>query len=123
MAPRSIGGIRHFGTLSTADDSWTSGASIGPAADGRIKPDVNYWYDGIFTTTTGNTYTTGFGGTSAATPEVAGVLGLMVQMWSENVWGTNPTGSTVFERQPHASTIKALLVNNAQQYPFTGTKA
>jgi hypothetical protein len=117
----SVGGIRHFNTLSTADDAWNSGASIGPAADGRIKPDVNYWYDGIFTTTTGNTYTTGFGGTSAATPEVAGVLGLMVQMWSENVWGTNPTGSTVFERQPHASTIKALLVNNAQQYPFSGT--
>jgi hypothetical protein len=117
----SVGGIRHFNTLSTADDSWTNGASIGPAADGRIKPDVHYWYDSIFTTTTGNTYTTGFGGTSAATPEVAGVLGLMVQMWSENVWGTNPQGSTVFERQPHASTIKALLINNAQQYPFSGT--
>lgn len=117
----SVGGIRHFNTLSTTDDAWSSGASIGPAADGRIKPDVSYWYDSIFTTTTGNTYTTGFGGTSAATPEVAGVLGLMVQMWSENVWGTNPVGSTVFERQPHASTIKALLVNNAQQYPFSGT--
>jgi serine protease AprX len=117
----SVGGIRHFNTLSTADDSWSNGASIGPAADGRIKPDVNYWYDSIFTTTTGNTYTTSFGGTSAATPEVAGVLGLMVQMWSENVWGTNPQGNTVFERQPHASTIKALLINNAQQYPFSGT--
>lgn len=117
----SVGGIRHFNTLSTADDSWTSGASIGPAADGRIKPDVNYWYDSIFTTNSGNTYTTGFGGTSAATPEVAGVLGLIVQMWSENVWGTNPSGTTVFERQPHASTIKALLVNSSQQYPFTGT--
>lgn len=119
----SVGGIRHANTLTTADDSWTNGASIGPAADGRIKPDVSYWYDGIFTTTSGSpsSYTSGFGGTSAATPEVAGVLGLMVQMWSENVWGTNPTGGTVFERQPHASTIKALLVNNAQQYTFTGT--
>lgn len=117
----SIGGIRHFNTLSTSDDAWNSGASIGPAADGRIKPDVHYWYDGIYTTTTGNGYTTGFGGTSAATPEVSGVLGLMVQMWSENVWGTNPQGSTVFERQPRASTIKALLVNNAQQYTFSGT--
>jgi hypothetical protein len=117
----SVGGIRHFNTLSTADDSWTGGASIGPAADGRIKPDVNYWYDSIFTTTTGNTYTTGFGGTSAATPETAGVLGLLVQEWSDNVWGTNPQGSTVFERQPHASTIKALLINSAQQYTFSGT--
>lgn len=117
----SVGGIRHYNTLSTSDDAWAGGASIGPAADGRIKPDLNYWYDSIYTTTTNNGYTTGFGGTSAATPEVAGVLGLMVQMWSENVWGTNPTGSTVFERQPRSSTIKALLVNNAQQYPFTGT--
>ena len=116
----SVGGIRHFNTLSTLDDSWTGGASIGPADDGRIKPDISYWYDGIFTTTTGSGYTTGFGGTSAATPESAGVLGLMVQMWSENVWGTNPTGTTVFERQPHASTIKALMINNTRQYPFVG---
>ncbi len=117
----SVGGIKHANTLTTTDDSWTNGASIGPAADGRIKPDIHYWYDSIYTTTTGNTYTTSFGGTSAATPEAAGVTGLMVQMWSDNVWGTNPTGSTVFERQPHASTIKALLINNAQQYAFTGT--
>jgi serine protease AprX len=116
----SVGGIRHFNTLSITDDSWTGGASIGPAEDGRIKPDVSYWYDSIFTTNTGSGYTSGFGGTSAATPETAGVLGLMVQMWSENVWGTNPTGTTVFERQPHAQTIKALLVNNAWQWPFSG---
>jgi len=116
----SVGGIRHFNTLTTADDSWTGGASIGPAADGRIKPDVSYWYDGIFTTTSGG-YTSSFGGTSAATPMTAGVLGLIVQMWSENVWGTNPQGNSVYERQPHWSTLKALLVNSAQQYPFSGT--
>lgn len=119
----SVGGVRHFNTLATTDDAWSNSGSIGPAADGRIKPDVNYWYDSIFTTTSGSpaSYTTGFGGTSAATPAVAGVLGLMVQMWSEDVWGTSPTGGTVFERQPHASTIKALLINNARQYPFSGT--
>jgi hypothetical protein len=119
----AVGGIRHFNTLSEADDAWNSGASIGPAADGRIKPDLNYWYDNIRTTTTGNGYTSTFGGTSAATPEAAGVVGLMVQMWSENVWNTNPTGGTVFERQPHAATIKALAINNAKQYTFTGTSS
>ncbi len=119
----SVGGIRHFNTLTTADDAWNGGASIGPAADGRIKPDVCYWYDNVFTTTSGSptSYTTSFSGTSAATPIVAGVLGLMVQQWSDNVWGTNPQGTTVFQRQPHAATIKALLINNAQQYTFSGT--
>jgi hypothetical protein len=118
----SVGGIRHFNNLDPADDLW-SGASIGPAEDGRVKPDLAYWYDGIFTTTSSGptAYTSGFGGTSAATPLTAGVLGLMVQMWSDNVWNTNPTGGTVFERQPHSSTIKALLINNAWQWPFSGT--
>ena len=118
----SVGGIRHFNTLATTDDAW-NGASIGPAEDGRIKPDIAYWYDSIFTTTSSSptAYTSSFGGTSAATPMTAGAVGLLVQMWSDNVWNTNPTGGTVFERQPHFSTIKALLVNNAVQYPFSGT--
>ena len=117
----SVGGIRHFNNLNPADDMW-NGASIGPAEDGRIKPDVAYWYDGIFTTTSSGptAYTTGFGGTSAATPITAGVLGLMVQMWSDNLWNTNPTGGTVFERQPHFSTVKALLINNSEQWTFSG---
>ncbi|MBP1611507.1 MAG: Flagellar hook-length control protein FliK [Acidobacteria bacterium] len=117
----SVGAVNHYDTLSTSDDCWCSGASIGPAEDGRLKPDVAYFYDDTYTTTTGNGYTSGFGGTSGATPTVAGVTGSMIQMWSENVWGTDPEGSTVFERQPHASTIKALLINNANQYSFSGT--
>ncbi len=116
----SVGGVHHYDTLDPSDDCWCNGASIGPAEDGRIKPDVSYWYDDIYTTTTGNGYTSSFGGTSAATPESAGVLGLIVQLWSENAFGTDPQGDTVFERQPHASTMKALLINTAEQYPFTG---
>jgi hypothetical protein len=116
----SVGGIRHYDTIDTSDDAWANGASIGPAADDRIKPDVSYWYDYIHTTSTGSGYTS-FGGTSAATPETAGVVGLIVQMWADNVWETDPQGATVFDRQPHASTIKALLINNAQQYDFTGS--
>ncbi len=116
----SVGGIRHYDTLDTSDDRWNSGASIGPAEDGRIKPDVNYWYDDIYTTTTGSGYTATFGGTSAATPESAGVLGLLIQMWAENVFGTDPQGATVFEKLPSFSTLKALLINTAVQYPFSG---
>ena len=45
----------------------------------------------------------------------------MLQMWKENVWGTDYSPETsVFEAQPHFSTLKALLINNAQQYAFSG---
>lgn len=119
----SVGAVNHYDTPSTADDCWCSGASIGPAADGRIKPDISYWYDDIYTTTTGNGYTSGFNGTSAATPATAGVMGLIVQMYADNVWGTNPVGATVFDRQPHSATLKALMINSAEQYPFSGTSS
>ncbi len=115
----SVGAVQHKNTATLSDDCWCSDASIGPAADGRIKPDILYWNDSIYTTNSGGGYGN-HGGTSASTPESAGVLGLMVQMWSENVWGTDPVGTTVFERQPHHTTIKALMVNNAEQYAFSG---
>jgi len=116
----SVGAVYHYETLDPSDDAWNFSGSIGPAADGRIKPDVSYWYDSIYTTALNAGYTPSFGGTSSATPVTAGILGLIVQMWADNVWETDPQGATVFERQPHASTIKALLINNAQQYDFTG---
>jgi hypothetical protein len=117
----SVGGIRHFNTLSRADDEWDMAGSIGPAADGRIKPDLAYWYDDIFTTSDNGSYTSSFGGTSAATPETAGHFGLMFQMWSDGIFG-NPVmpGGTVFENRPHMATAKALMVNTAEPYEFTG---
>lgn len=122
----SIGGVYHYDTLSLADDCWCFGGSTGPAEDGRIKPDLAYWYDDIYTTdldpggySTG-VYTPTFGGTSAATPITAGVGGLILQMWADNVLNNNPQGSTVFEKRPHASTTKALMINTAEQYPFSG---
>lgn len=116
----SIGGISHFNTLSTADDRWTS-ASIGPAADGRIKPDLAHFYDAIFTTTSTNdtAYTTGFGGTSGATPIVSGHFGIFFEMWHNGLFN-NPTGPTVFDSRPHATTAKAILINTARQWDFVG---
>lgn len=119
----SVGAIRHYDTLDESDDRWDGGASIGPADDGRLKPDLHYWYDSIYTTTTNSGYTSTFGGTSGATPMVAGLLGLMAEMWADNAWGTDPIGSSVFDKLPHHTTLKALLVNNARQYPFSGTDA
>jgi hypothetical protein len=123
----SVGAVRHYNTLTLADDAHlgTSG-STGPAADGRIKPDLCFWYDSIYTTsaTTDTSYTSTFGGTSAATPITAGHVALMHQMWHLGLFGnvTSPTG-TVFSNRPKIATAKALMINTASPYPFTGPTA
>jgi serine protease AprX len=122
----SVGGQFHFNTLSRADDKWNSGGSIGPAADGRIKPDLSNYYDAIDTTssTSDTSYTTSFGGTSGATPITCGNAGLLFQMWADGVFDGGPgKARDVFDSRPHASTAKALLINTANQYPFSGTTA
>ena len=116
----SIGGIRHLDTLGTADDNWSNAGSRGPAEDGRIKPDLCYWFDSIMTTSDSGGTMTDFGGTSAATPEAAGYFGLFFQMWHAGVFGNYPSGATVFDSRPHASTAKAMLINSADQYSFSG---
>jgi serine protease AprX len=120
----SVGGQYHFNTLSRSDDKWNNGGSIGPAADGRLKPDLSNYYDSIDTTSSSSdtAYTTSFGGTSGATPITCGNAGLLYQMWADGVFDGGPgKGRDVFDSRPHASTAKALLVNTANQYPFTGT--
>lgn len=116
----SIGGIRHFNTASFTDDRWNGGASVGPAADGRIKPDLAYFYDSIFTTSNSSdiSYTSSFGGTSAATPMTAGHFGIFYQMWHNGLFG-NPTGATVFDSRPHMTTAKAVMMNTAAQWDMT----
>jgi hypothetical protein len=118
----SVGGVYHNDTLVRTDDGWGGGASIGPAEDGRIKPDVCNAFDAVFTTTSSSTtaYTSGFNGTSAATPITAGCLGLTIEMWASGLFGPTNPGATVFTRRPHAATAKALLINNADQYAFSG---
>ena len=65
----SGGAVQHYDTLTRDDDSWAGGsASIGPAADGRIKPDLCFFYDDTYTTYTTGTGYGEFGGTSGATP-------------------------------------------------------
>ncbi len=116
----SVGGVDHVNTLSKTDDN-VSSATYGPAADGRIKPELSHFYDNIFTSTTTSTYTSSFGGTSGATPITAGHFGLFFQMWSQQVFN-NPVpvpGGTVFENRCHAMTAKAFMVNNASPYDWT----
>ncbi len=124
----SVGGINHLGTLTKTDDNW-AGASIGPAADGRLKPDLASFYDAIYTADevgaagyAAGDYYSSFGGTSGATPIVAGCMGILHQMWHQGIFG-NPTSSSVFASRPHAATAKALLINTATQWTFSGTTA
>ena len=113
----SVGGIKHENTLTDADDV-ISGASHGPAADGRIKPDLAHFYDNVYTTSSScnDCTTSSFGGTSAATPITAGHFGIFFQLWHEGVFGNNPTGATVFESRPQAETAKAAMINTAAQW-------
>ena len=115
----SVGGINHGNTLTKADDTWAFGASTGPATDGRIEPDLASFYDLIDTTTTGGACTASFGGTSGATPIVAAHLGLVFQMWHEGLFG-NLTGGSVFDSRCHFTTARALAINSAAQWTFSG---
>ncbi|MHC4899492.1 MAG: S8 family serine peptidase [Planctomycetota bacterium] len=124
------GGIFHMDTAKPDDDAWASTsysrASIGPAADGRIKPDLCAYYDKIYcaysTSSTRHTYTSTFGGTSGATPIIAGYAGLTIEMFTDGIFGhvfQNTGWQHRFENKPHFVTTKALLINTARQYPFS----
>ncbi|QSQ21114.1 S8 family serine peptidase [Pyxidicoccus parkwayensis] len=113
----SVGAFNHQNTLTRADDKWNFSGSIGPAADGRIKPDLSYFYDSIHSATgSGNTNYTQFGGTSSATPQTAGHFGLLFQMWHESVWSGFGGKADVFTSRPQMATAKALMINNAYRY-------
>jgi hypothetical protein len=111
-----IGGIRHSNNLNRLDDQ--SAGSTGPAADGRIKPDLSHHYDGIWTTSGSSGYTTGFGGTSGATPTTVGNAALAFQMWHEGVFPGKGGGASVFESRPNMTTMKAMLINSAHHYDW-----
>jgi serine protease AprX len=129
----SVGGVNHQDTAPREDDTWgphPGGViglpSYGPTADGRIKPDMCGPYDFVYTTDQVGSYgyRTGdyvtklsdgyFGDCSAATAVVAGAVGIVYQMYKQNVFGNNPSGAI-----PHASTVKAILIADAYQYEFS----
>jgi hypothetical protein len=115
----SIGGIDINETVSKTDDIWASGASIGPADDLRVKPDLASSFDQVYTTysTLANGYGQ-FNGTSSATPCTSGYGGLLQQMWHEGFWSGFGGGSTVFSDRPKSTTAKALMINTAYRYPI-----
>jgi serine protease AprX len=119
----SVGAVYHHNNADPSDDSWDNyGASIGPATDGRIKPDLCAYYDDIEATAQSGYEQ--FGGTSGATPIVAGHLGLTLEMWTDGIFGNdlpNADGDR-FSNRPHATTAKALMINTADQYKFEGAQ-
>jgi len=115
----AVGGVYHYNTATRSDDHWGYGASIGPAQDGRIKPDLCYFYDYVYAAYgSGNTSYTEFSGTSAATPQTSGHFGLMFQMWHNGTWAGHGGGATVFESRPEMATAKALICNSAYRYDW-----
>jgi len=122
----AVGAVYHQNTATKTDDQWENhGAGStpgqGPAADGRIKPDLCGFFDWIYCTDirggsgySGGDYYDDFGGTSGACPMVAGGAGLAYQMYEENHFGNNPSGST-----PHSATMKAMLIATAYQYSLS----
>ncbi len=118
----SVGAVFHRNTLARDDDCWCLGASIGPAADGRIKPDLCHFGDAVTTSSRASdfAFTTNFSGTSAATPITAGYFGLMFQMWHEGFFSGFGQAESVFRSRPHMTTAKALMINTARQYEFQG---
>jgi hypothetical protein len=124
-----VGALRHWDNNDRTDDLWVdtgwgSTPAQGPAADGRIKPDLSGPFDWIYTTDSvdgdgedgyspGN-YLDDMGGTSASTPICAGAAGLVYQMYRDNHFGNNLAGN-----MPHAATVKAILIADAYQYEFS----
>lgn len=124
-----VGAVFHYDDDDRSNDQWVnygqySTPSQGPASDGRVKPDLAGVFDWIYTTDSvdgdgENGYDTGnyyddMGGTSGATPIAAGSAGLVYEMFRENHFGNNPSGTL-----PHAATVKAILIADAYQYDFS----
>ncbi|MCK4718091.1 MAG: S8 family serine peptidase, partial [Thermoplasmata archaeon] len=116
----TVGGLwpGNGGTASYADDQWThaswgAGGNHGPTDYGALKPDVAMFYDDIATTyNTGDAasgYTSAFGGTSGATPIVAGCVGQFTEAWIDDYFGNN-----VGNNKPvSGATVKAAIINTA----------
>ena len=84
------------------DGALVSSSSRGPARDGRIKPDIAANGQNQISTNENNTYQS-FGGTSGASPGIAGVSAQLYQAYSEANGGVLPPSAL----------IKATLLNTA----------
>lgn len=84
-------------------------SSRGPAADGRIKPDLTAHGQDQQSTGENNTYLS-FGGTSGAAPGIAGVAAQLYEAYADLNGGAFP----------EAALIKAAMMNTANDYGNPG---
>ncbi len=90
-------------------DNLQTSSSRGPAQDGRIKPDIAANGYNQMSTDQDNTYQVG-GGTSAASPGIAGVLAQLYDAYRQENSGSNP----------ESPLMKAALLNTAEDLQNTG---
>lgn len=86
------------------DGTIASSSSKGPATDGRIKPDITAHGQGHISTDENNGYRA-FGGTSGASPGIAGVAAQLYEAYV-SLGGT-------FSTLPESALIKAIMLNTA----------
>lgn len=91
-----------------SSDAIVESSSRGPAADGRIKPDISAHGRNQMSTVPDNQYSP-FGGTSAAAPGVAGVLAQLYQAYRE-----------MFLEEAPAALLKCVLLNTASDLGNVG---
>ena len=119
----AVGSLENLRTEldSTANniDDLSSFSSIGPAADGRVKPDIAAPGQAITGGRSGTDSLFGnidaahrwSSGTSHASPQVAGAAALFTQFWKNGHAGSNPSPALV----------KAALINAARDANGVGT--
>lgn len=84
-APADADSIISVGAV-TSGGIVASFSSVGPTSDGRIKPDVSAQGVSVYAaspSTSKSNYTSGFSGTSASTPSVAGVAAMILSAHPE----------------------------------------
>src|SRR2546426_8876710 len=119
----TIGGANEY----PGENGVNGQSSRGPTADGRLKPDTLTFFQGTTASSSGNPTdnantgaTTGFAGTSHATPLGAGMGALVRQYFDQ---GYYPTGLPVpgNAMNPSAALVKAILTASSRK--ITGSSA